>query len=217
MVLDLLDVAGVLGEDEVDGSSLSSEATGSSNSVDVVLLLERKLVVDDESNLLHINSSSEEISGDEHTYGSGSELLHDDVSLELVHFSVHDGDGEVVFGHGLFKFFDSLLGVTVNKSLVDVKVGIQIEQNLHLPLLLLDSDVVLVNTFESELLVLDENLGGVAHEMLGELQNLIGESCGEKSNLDVSGEVLEDVLDLDLETAGQHLISFVEHEELEMV
>ena len=89
MVLDLLDEAGVLREDEVDGSSLSTETTSSTDSVNVVLLLDGELVVDDETNLLHINTSSKQVSGDEHADGSLSELLHDDVSLDLVHLSVH--------------------------------------------------------------------------------------------------------------------------------
>jgi hypothetical protein len=67
MLLNLLDENGVLGQDEVDGSSLSTETTGSTDSVDVVFLLEWKLVVDDKPNLLHINTSGEEVSCDKNT------------------------------------------------------------------------------------------------------------------------------------------------------
>jgi hypothetical protein len=56
-----------------------------------------------------------------------TELLHDDVSLDLVHLSVHDRDGEVLFGHDLFEFLDTLLCVAINESLVNIKVGIKIE------------------------------------------------------------------------------------------
>jgi hypothetical protein len=90
MVLDLLNEAGVLGKDEVDGSSLSTETSSSTDSVDVVLLLDGELVVDDETNLLYINTSSKQIGGDEYSHSTLSELLHDDISLDLVHFSVHD-------------------------------------------------------------------------------------------------------------------------------
>jgi len=217
VLLDLLHLTSVLGEDEVDGGSLLTETTGTTDSMDVVFLLEGELVVDDESDLLDIDTSSEEIGGDEDTDGTGSELLHDDVSLELVHLSVHDGDGEVLLGHALLELLDSLLGVTVDKSLVDVKVGVEVEENFHLPLLLLDGDVILVDTFEGELLVLDEDLGGVSHEMLGELKNFGREGGREEGNLDVVGEVLEDVLNLLLESAGEHLISLIEHEQLEVV
>ena len=89
MLLDLLNELGVHGRNEVNSSSLSSESSGSSNSVDVVLLLEGELVVDDETNLLHVDSSGEQVGGDEHSSGSSSEFLHDHVSLDLVHLSVH--------------------------------------------------------------------------------------------------------------------------------
>lgn len=42
-----------------------------------------------ERNLLDINSTSEEIGGDEDTGGSRAELLHDDLALLLLHISVH--------------------------------------------------------------------------------------------------------------------------------
>ena len=57
MVLDVLQEAGVLWQHEVDGGSLSSKSTGSTDSVDVVLLLQGQLVVDDKTNLLHVDTS----------------------------------------------------------------------------------------------------------------------------------------------------------------
>lgn len=89
MVLDLSDEFGVVWKNEVDGNSLSTESTSSTNSMDVVLLFEWELVVDDETNLLDIDTSCEEIGGDEDSGGTSSELLHDAVSLDLVHLSVH--------------------------------------------------------------------------------------------------------------------------------
>lgn len=67
MLLNLLDEDGVLWKNEVDGSSFSTETTCSTNSVDVVFLFERKLVVNNETNLLHIDTSSKEVSSDENT------------------------------------------------------------------------------------------------------------------------------------------------------
>jgi hypothetical protein len=74
-----------------------------------------------------------------------------------------------------------------------------------------------VNTFEGELLVLDENLCGVSHEVLGHAEDLWGEGSGEESNLDVAGEELEDVLNLGFETTGQHLVGLVENEQLKVL
>ncbi len=89
MLLDFLNESGVTGEYKVDGSSFSSESTGSTNSVDIVFLFEREFVVDNETNLLDINSSCKQISGNEDSGGSSSEFLHDHVSFDLVHFTVH--------------------------------------------------------------------------------------------------------------------------------
>jgi hypothetical protein len=217
VILDLLDEGSILGQHEVDGGTLSTETTSTTDSVDVVLLLVGELVVDNKTDLLNINTSSEEISSDQDTDGAWTELLHDDITAKLVHLTVHDADGEVVLGHRLLEVLNSLLGVTVDKGLVDVQVGVQVEEDFHLPLLLLDSDVVLVNTFESKLLVLDENLCGVSHEVLGHAKDLRRESSREESNLDVSRKELENVLNLGFETTRQHLVSFVQNEQLEVL
>ena len=63
MLLNLLDEDGILGQDEVDSSTLSTETTSSTYSVDVVFLLEWKLVVNNKTNLLYINTSCKKISG----------------------------------------------------------------------------------------------------------------------------------------------------------
>ena len=70
MVLDGLDELGILGQHEVDGGTLSTETTSTTDSVDVVLLLVGELVVDNKTDLLNINTSSEEISSDQDTDGA---------------------------------------------------------------------------------------------------------------------------------------------------
>jgi hypothetical protein len=63
-----------------------------------------------------------------------------------------------MLSHEFLELFDSLLGVTVDQSLVDVQVSVKVDQDVHLPLLFLNSNVVLVDTFKSKLLVLNKNL-----------------------------------------------------------
>jgi len=53
--------------------------------------------------------------------------------------------------------------------------------------------------------------------MLGETKDLIGHGSREQGNLDVSGEELEDVLDLLLETTRKHLIGFIHDENTQVV
>jgi len=94
--------------------------------VDVVLFFVGEFVVDDETNLLDIDSSGKKISGDEYSGGSSSKFLHDHISVDLVHFSMHGGDSEVLLLHHAGQLNDSLLGVAVDQSLVDVKVSIDV-------------------------------------------------------------------------------------------
>ena len=65
MLLDFLDESGVVGGNEVDSSSLSSISTSSTDSVNVVLLFHWELVVDDQADLLDIDTSGHEISGNQ--------------------------------------------------------------------------------------------------------------------------------------------------------
>ena len=89
MILKLFDEAGFSWQHEVDCGSFSSEPTRSSDSMNIVLFAERKFIVDYETNLLDINTSSKQVCGNEYSHSALSELLHDDISLLLLHFSMH--------------------------------------------------------------------------------------------------------------------------------
>lgn len=130
---------------------------------------------------------------------------------------MHDGNTEVVFLHFLCEFDNSLLSVAVNKSLVDIEVTVEIKQDVHLPLFLLYGDVVLLDTFESKIFVFDENLGGLSHKVLCQLEDIDWHGGREKSNLDLTWQELEDILNLLLESTREHLISLIEDEDLQVV
>ena len=217
MILDLLEEPGVTRQHKVDGCSFPTEPTGAADSVDVVFLLLRQLEVDHEADLLHVDAAGEHVRRDQDAHGSRSELLHHDFSLLLVHLTVHAGDDEVLLGHAALELVDPALRVAVDDGLVDVQVGVEVQQDVHLPLLLLDGDVVLVDTFKGQVLLLHEDLGRVPHEVLGQAQNIGRQRRREQANLNVGGQKLEDVLDLALEAAGKHLIRFVQDEELQVV
>ena len=130
---------------------------------------------------------------------------------------MHAGDNEVLLSHGPLKLVYPLLRVAVNDGLLDVQVGVQVEQDVHLPLVLLNGDVVLVDTLKGQVLFLHEDLRRRPHEVLGEAENIGRQRRREKANLNVGGQELEDLLDLRLESAGEHLVSLVQDEELEVV
>ena len=91
-VVELFDVPQVpdvtFGE-EVDGYTLPSEAAGATDTVDVVLAVGGEVEVDDQGDLLDVDTAGEEVRCDEDAGGAGAELAHDDVALALVHVSVH--------------------------------------------------------------------------------------------------------------------------------
>jgi hypothetical protein len=101
----------------------------------------------------------------------------------------------------LLQLKNSLLGIAINERLVDVEVGVQIKKHLDLPLFLLDSDVVLADTLESKILTLYKDLLRVSHEVLGQGQDLVGHSSREQSDLHITWQVLEHILDLLLESS----------------
>lgn len=146
-----------------------------------------------------------------------SELLHDDVTFDLVHFTVHDTDGELVLRHRCFELLNSFFSVTVNEGLVDVQVCVEVQQHIHFPTFLLDGDIVLSDALEGELLRLHKNLRGVSHEMLCEFEDLRRQGGRKQRDLDVPRQVLENVLDLVLEAPGEHLVCLVEREQLQVV
>lgn len=148
MILDLPNESCIIWKNKVDGSSLSAETTSSTDSMDVVLLFKWQLVVDDETNLLHIDTSSEQIGCDKDSSGTSSELLHDGISLDLIHFTVHGRDCEVLLIHFCFKLEDSSLSVTIDESLVDIEVRVKIKENIEFPVFLFNCDIILSDTFQ---------------------------------------------------------------------
>lgn len=185
---------------KVDGSSLTSISTGSSDPVDILLLSLRKLVVDYQTDLLYVNSTRKQVCCNKHSDRSLTELLHDNVALPLLHLRMHARNYVISLGHHLFQLVDTALRVAVDDGLADVEVGVETLKYIYLPLLFLTSDVVLTDSLESQVLSLNQDFGRVAHEMLGQLENRGWHSRTEQSDLDVAREILEEVLDLCLES-----------------
>lgn len=216
-LLDLTHHADIVGGDEVDGNTLTSETSTTTNAMDVVLAVGGEIVVDDKGDLLDIDTTGEEVSGDEDTGRSGTELLHNDITLSLVHVTVHGRDGEIAGSELVGEPVDLPAGVAEDDGLGDCDGLVQVGEGVELPVLLLDSNVELLDTFESELVLLDENADRVAHELGGDLEHILGHGGGQEDDLGGLGQELEDVVDLLGETARQHLVGLVEDEHLHVV
>jgi len=64
--------------------------------MDVVFDVAGKVIVDDEGNLLDVDTTGEEIGGDEDAAASSAEFVHNDVTFLLCGFSVCCRDGKVL-------------------------------------------------------------------------------------------------------------------------
>ena len=56
--------------------------------VNVIFSICGKIVVDDEGNLLDVDTTSEEVGGDQHARRAGTELTHNNITLLLVHVTM---------------------------------------------------------------------------------------------------------------------------------
>merc|ERR1711988_780850 len=148
VVSDVLEVADVVLGDKVDGDTLATEAARATDAVDVVLDVAGEVVVDDEGDLLHINTTSEEVSGDEDTRRASAELVHDDVTLLLGGFSVGGRDGKVLGAHLLSEFVDLSAGVAEDDGLGDGEGLVEVAEGVELVLLAVYHDVELLDTFK---------------------------------------------------------------------
>ena len=78
-----------------------------------------EIVIDDKLHLLDVDTSGEEISGDQDSGGGSSEAVHNLVSVLLLHGAVHVGHHEFLFLHGLREGLHVLLLVAVDDALRD--------------------------------------------------------------------------------------------------
>ena len=66
-LLDLTHHADIISSDEVDSDTLSAESTATADTMDVVLTVGWQIVVDDEGNLLDIDTTGEQVGSNEDT------------------------------------------------------------------------------------------------------------------------------------------------------
>lgn len=212
-LLNLTHHADIVSGDEVDGNTLTTETTTTTDTVNVVLTVGGQVVVNNKRDLLDINTTGQKVSGDEDTRRTRAELLHDNITLALLHVTVHGRDGKVTSSELVGKPVDLSAGVAEDDGLGDGDGLVEVRERVELPLLLLDGNVELLDTLKGKFLLLDQDTDGVAHELGGDLQNVLGHGSRKQGNLGRLGEELEDVVDLLGETtllASQYLLRFLE-------
>ena len=134
--MDVLEHPLVVADDKVDGDSLAAEATRAPDTMEVVLGLSGKVIVDHQRHLLDVNAASEEVGGDEDTGGSRAELAHDDVTGVLVHVSVGGRDSVVPLPHLVSEPVHLPAGVGENDRLGDGEGLVEVAEGVELEVLL---------------------------------------------------------------------------------
>ena len=199
-LLDLTHHADIVSSDEVDGNTLTTETTTTTDTVNVVLTVGGKVVVDDQGDLLDIDTTGQQVSGNQDTGRTRAELLHDNITLALFHVTVHGRDSEVTGSELVGEPVDLSAGVAEDDGLGDGDGLVEVRESVELPLLLLNSNVELLDTLKGKFLLLDQDTDGVTHELGGHLQDVLGHGGRKQGNLGGLGEKLEDVVDLLSET-----------------
>ena len=175
--------ADIILRDEVNGNALSAETASTTDAVNVVFSVCGKVVVDDERDLLHVDTTGQEIGSDKYTGRAGAEFLHDDVTLSLLHVAVHGRHGEVTSSEFVGEPVNLSSCVAEDDGLSDGDCFVKIGESVKLPVLLLDGDVELLDTLEGEFGLLDQDADWVAHELCGNFKDILGHSGGQKDNL----------------------------------
>ena len=109
---------------------------------------------------------------------------------------MHRRDREVRLSHLLGEPINLSLCRAEDDGLGDSERVVEIAERVELPLLALDGDEKLLDTFERQLITLDEDSDWVRHELVGHLEDLVGKSGGDKAHLRCWWEVSVHVVDL---------------------
>uniref|UniRef100_A0A7C9DJM6 Uncharacterized protein n=1 Tax=Opuntia streptacantha TaxID=393608 RepID=A0A7C9DJM6_OPUST len=86
--LDIVEHPLIITGHKIDSNTLPSKTSTTSYPVQVILRLSWQIIVDHQGNLLHINTTGQKISSNQHTGGTRAKFTHDDVPSILVHISV---------------------------------------------------------------------------------------------------------------------------------
>jgi len=196
-ILDRLGGLGVLlVGDEGDGETLGTESTSSRNSVQVGVGVFGHIVVEHDVHSLDIHTTTEKVGGDKDT---SLEIFEELVSLKtffLIHGSVDIDGGEVLFLEERGERDASLHGLDEDNDLVEFERVEQIEK-LSVLLVLLDLDIVLLETVEGQLgFVVDEDFHGILHEFFADRSDFLRQSGGEHHYLLFVRSLSEDLLDV---------------------
>merc|ERR1719183_867505 len=147
---------------------------------------------------------------------SGTELLHDSVTLFLWHVSMDRTYSKVGIAHLLSQPIYFLFGVAENDCLSDGQGVIKVAQSIELPLFALHCHKELLDAFQCQLIAFHKHPEWFVHELVRHFENFVRHGRRDKHNLCGWWKVSVDIVDLFLEASIQHLICFVKDKHLDL-
>lgn len=150
--------------------------------------------VEDDIDLLNIDTTTENVGGDHNSVLEGLEVSITLDALILLQVSVNCNGGEVVLAQQMVKHLSSVNALDEDNNLVEMQRVEQVNKLLDL-FLLLDLDKVLLKTVKSEFaLVVNKDLEGIYHELATDVLNFLGHGSREHHHLLLGRSSLENGL-----------------------
>ena len=185
-------------------------AAGAANAVEVGLGVLGEIEVDDNVDGLDVDSTGEQVGAHEIPAHTVAEVVEHSVSGGLGHLGVAVKAGVTELGDLLGKKLNTVGGVAEDDRLVDLQLGEERVQAVHLLLLFYES-VVLGDAAQREL-VHQIDLVRCVHVLIGKVFDGDGEGGGEEHELTVLGMTPKDLLDGLKELDREQLICFIHNE-----
>lgn len=104
----------------------------------------------------------------------------------------HSGNSEVLFDHLIRELVGLSSGVNIYDTLSDSQSLIEILEGVEFPVLLVNNNVELFNTFQGKFVLFNEDSLRFAHKLIGNIEDFSGHGSGEQSHLNITGEQFED-------------------------
>jgi hypothetical protein len=201
---------------EADGDAVLALARRAADPVDIGLGHVGQLVVEHVADVVHVDAARGDVGGDQRLDFAGLERGQGPFALALGFVAMDggalDAAGDQVLGHAV----GAALGAGEDDGALDALVGQQFGQQGPLALGL-DEDQRLVDALDRGGLRGDRHLGRVLQQLAGQLADLAGHGGREEQVLAFLGQLAGDLADRHHEAQVQHLVGFVEHEDLDAV
>lgn len=183
------------------------ETPRSTDSVQIGLRHLGEIKVNNNVHSLYVDTSREEIGADQVPAQTGSEVMENAISVRLLHLGVDVVATVAKLGDLFRQQFDTLCRIAEDDRLVDLQLGEQGIEAVHL-LPLLDERVVLGDTLQGELLH-QVDLVWLAQMLFHEVLHAQWECRREQQNLALFWQFHNDMIQHALEVLRQQLVRFV--------